>query len=218
MSLALSCDAVVVLGGEELQQPLLWYLIGVLVGERLEPALGAPAADGAGGVAGNAGDLVGVQHVGLAGQQVLVPAAHTPAGGVGEEERAVQAEGWGLVVRGVLVPAAGRGVVRRLGEADGAGRRPRPLWRSCSSGSACRCSRRAPARSAADTARCGCRCGRLCGSRCGPWGRDRAPAGPEFAAPGRPEKDSFSSFFRFSFVLNLDPENHRVFHQNYTNC
>ena len=117
MLLALSRDAVVVLGGEELQQPLPGYLIGVLIRESLESPLGAPAADGAGGIAGDAGNLVGVQHVGLAGQQVLVPAAHTPAGGVGEEERAVQAEGRGLVIRVVLVPAAGRGVVRRLRQA-----------------------------------------------------------------------------------------------------
>ena len=117
MLLALSRDAVVVLGGEKLQQPFFGRLIGVLVRARLEPSLGAPAADGAGGVAGDAGDLVGVQHVGLAGQQVLVPAAHPLADGVGEQERTVQAEGWGLVVRVVLVPAAGRGVVRRLGQA-----------------------------------------------------------------------------------------------------
>ena len=200
MGLALAGDAVVVLGGEELQQPFFGHLIGVLVRERLEPALGTPAADSAGGVAGDLGDLVGIQHVGLPSQKPFVPAAHPVAGGIGEDERAVQAEGWGLVVRVVLVPAAGRGVVRRLGEADGAGRRPRPLWRSCSSGSACRCSRRAPGRSAADRLRCGCRCGRLCGSRYGPWGRDRAPAGPESPAPGRPERDCFSSFLGFPFV------------------
>ena len=115
MFLALSRDAVVVLGGEKLQQPFFGHLIGVLVGEGSEPALGAPVADGAGGVAGDLGDLAGVQHVGLAGQQVLVPAAHPPAGGVGEDERAVQTEGRGLAVRVVLVPAAGWGVVRRLG-------------------------------------------------------------------------------------------------------
>ena len=110
MFLAFPGDAVVVLGGEELQQPLLGHLIGVLMRERLEPALGAPAADGAGGVAGDTGDLVGVQHVGLAGQQPLVPAANPLADGVGEDERAVQAEGRRLVGRVVPVPAAGRGV------------------------------------------------------------------------------------------------------------
>ena len=114
--LALSRDAVVVLGGEELQQPLFGHFIGVLVREGLEPPLDAPAADGAGGVARDAGNLMSIQHIGLAGQQVLVPAAHPPAGGVGEEERAVQAEGRGFVGRVVLVPAAGRGVVFRLGE------------------------------------------------------------------------------------------------------
>lgn len=87
------------------------------MGEGSEPALGAPVADGAGAVAGDAGDLAGVQHVGLAGQQAFVPAAHPAAGGVGEDERAVQAEGRGLVGRVVLVPAAGRGVVGRLGQA-----------------------------------------------------------------------------------------------------
>ena len=117
MLLALSRDAVVVLGGEELQQPLFWHLIGVLVREGLEPPLDAPAADGAGGVTDDAGDLVGVQHVGLAGQQPLVPAANSLADGIGEQERAVQAEGWGLVGRVILVPAAGRGVVCRLGQA-----------------------------------------------------------------------------------------------------
>ena len=89
----------------------------MLVGERLEPALGAPAADGAGAIAGDAGDLAGVQHVGLAGQQALVPAANPLTDGVGKQERTVQAEGRGLVGRVVLVPAAGRGVVRRLGQA-----------------------------------------------------------------------------------------------------
>ena len=115
--LALSRDAVVVLGGEKLQQPFFGHLIGVLVGEGSEPALGAPVADGAGVIAGDAGDLVGVQHVGLAGQQALVPATNPLADGVGEDERAVQAEGRGLVVRVILVPAAGRGVVRRLSQA-----------------------------------------------------------------------------------------------------
>ena len=117
MLLAFPGNAVVVLGGEELQQPLFWYLIGVLVRERFESALGTPAADGAEGVAGDAGNLVGVQHVGLAGQQAFVPAAHPAAGGVGEQERAVQAEGRGLVVRVIPVPAAGWGVVGRLREA-----------------------------------------------------------------------------------------------------
>ena len=46
MGLALSRDAVVVHGGEELQQPLFGHFIGVLVGEGFEPALGAPVADG----------------------------------------------------------------------------------------------------------------------------------------------------------------------------
>ena len=117
MGFALSCDAVVVLGGEKLQQPLLRHLIAVLIRERFEPALGTPAADGAGAVAGDAGDLAGGQHVGLAGQQPFVPAAHPLTDDVGEQERAVQAEGRGLVVRVVLVPAAGRGVVLRLGQA-----------------------------------------------------------------------------------------------------
>ena len=113
----LSCDAVVVLGGEKLQQPLLGHLIGVLVRERLEPPLGTPAADGAGGVAGDPGDLVGVQHVGLAGQQPLIPAANPPADSVGEQQGSVQAEGRRFATRVVLVPAAGRGVVGRLGHA-----------------------------------------------------------------------------------------------------
>lgn len=117
VGLALSRNAVVILRCQELQQPLLWYLIGVLVGERLEPALGAPAADGTGSVAGDPGDLVSIQHIRLAGQKVLIPAAHPSAGGVGEQERAVQAEGRGLVVWVVLVPAAGRGVVGRLRQA-----------------------------------------------------------------------------------------------------
>lgn len=117
MGLAFPRDAVVILRGEELQQPLFGHLIGVLIRERFESPLGTPAADGAGGVAGDPGDLVGVQHVGLAGQQVLVPAAHPLADNVGEDKSAVQAEGRGLVVRVVLVPAAGRGVVRRFGQA-----------------------------------------------------------------------------------------------------
>lgn len=117
MLLALSRDAVVVLGGEELQQPFFGHLIGVLVGEGFNPPLIAPVADGAGAVAGDVGDLAGVQHVGLAGQQPLVPAANPLADGVGEKERAVQAEGRGLVGRVVPVPAAGRGVVGRLGQA-----------------------------------------------------------------------------------------------------
>ena len=115
--LALSRDAVVVLGGEELQEPLFGYLIGVLVGEGSEPALVAPVADGAGAIARDAGNLMSIQHIRLAGQKVLIPAAHPSAGGVGEQERAVQAEGRGLVVWVVLVPAAGRGVVGRLRQA-----------------------------------------------------------------------------------------------------
>lgn len=50
-------DAFGALGGEKLQQPFLGHLIGVLIRERLEPALGTPAADGAPSVAGDAGDL-----------------------------------------------------------------------------------------------------------------------------------------------------------------
>lgn len=117
VGLAFAGDAVVILRCQEFQQPLLGHLIGVLIGKGLEPPLGTPAADSAGGVARDAGNLMSIQHVGLAGQQVLVPAAHPPAGGVGEQERAVQAEGRGLVVRVILVPAAGRGVVCRLRQA-----------------------------------------------------------------------------------------------------
>ena len=217
VGLALSRDAVIVLGGEELQQPLFGHLIGVLVGKRLEPALGAPAADGAGGVAGNAGDLVGVQHVGLAGQQVLVPAAHTPAGGVGEEERAVQAEGWGLVVRVVLVPAAGRGVVRRLRQA------------AAQVGGHVRFG---------DLVAAGLLAGVLAGHQpalqqiqrgAGADATGFAEVGAAHGVGiGRQQvldlplqsvlKEIVFLHFRFSFVWNLDPENHYVFHRNYTNC
>ena len=217
MGFALSCDAVVILRCQEFQQPLFGHFIGVLVRERLEPALGAPAADGAGGVAGDTGDLVGVQHVGLAGQQVLVPAAHPPAGGVGEQERTVQAEGWGLVVRVVLVPAAGRGVVGRLGQA------------------AAQVGGHVGLR---DLVAGGLLAGVLAGHQAalqqvdGGTGADAAGFAEVGAAHGVgiggqqvldfPLQGVLNGVYflhlRFSFVLNLDPENHYIFCQNYTNC
>lgn len=218
MLLALSRDAVVVLGGEELQQPLFGHLIGVLVGEGSEPALVAPVADGAGGVASDPGNLMGVQHVRLAGQQPLVPAAHPPAGGAGEQERAVQAEGRGLVGRVVLVPAAGRGVVGRLGQA------------AAQVGGNVRLG---------DLVAAGLLAGVLAGHQAalqqvdGGAGADAAgfaEAGAahgvgvrgqqvlNFPLQGVLKEIAFLHFFRFSFVLNWDPENHYVFHPNYTNC
>lgn len=218
MLLALSRDAVVVLGGEELKQPLFGHLIGVLVGEGSEPALVAPVADGAGAVAGDAGNLAGVQHVRLAGQQPLVPAANPLTDGVGEDERAVQAEGRGLVGRVVLVPAAGRGVVCRLGQAAA------QVGGHVGLG---------------DLVAAGLLAGVLAGHQAalqqvdGGAGADAAGFAEAGAAHGVGigrqqvldlplqgvlKEIAFLHFFRFSFVLNWDPENRRVFHQNYTNC
>lgn len=217
MFLALSCDAVIVLGGEELQQPLFGHLIGVPVRESLEPSLGTPAADGAGGVAGDLGDLVGVQHVGLAGQQVLVPAAYPLAGGVGEQERAVQAEGRGLMGRVVPVPATGRGVVGRLGQA------------AAQVGGHVRFG---------DLVAAGLLAGVLAGHQAALQqvergaGADAAGFAEVGAAHGVGIRGQqvldfslqsvlngvYFLHLRFSFVLNLDPENRCVFCWNYTNC
>ena len=175
-------------------------------------------ADGAGAVAGDAGDLAGVQHVGLAGQQALVPATNPLADSVGEEERAVQAEGRGFVGRVVLVPAAGRGVVGRLGQAAA------QVGGHVGLG---------------DLVAAGLLAGVLAGHQAALQQVDRG-AGADAAGfaeigaahgvgIGRQQvldfplqsvlkEIRFLHFFRFSFVLNWDPENHHVFHRNYTNC
>ena len=209
--LALSRDAVVVLGGEKLQQPLLGHFIGVLVKEGSEPALVAPVADGAGAVAGDAGNLAGVQHVGLAGQQPFVPAVNPLADSVGEQERAVQAEGRGLVGRVVLVPAAGRGVVGRLRQA------------------AAQVGGHVGLR---DLVAAGLLAGVLAGHQAalqqvdGGAGADAAGLAEVGAAHGVgiggqqvldfPLQGVLNGVYflhlRFSFVLNSDPENHYVFH------
>ena len=215
--LALSRDAVVVLGGEELQQPLFGHLIGVLVGEGPEPAFGAPAADGAGGVASEPGNLMCVQHVRLAGQHVFVPAAHPPAGGIGEQQRAGEAEGRRFVTRVVLVPAAGRGVVFRLDQAAA------QVGGHVGLG---------------NLVAAGLFAGVFAGHQAalqqvdGGAGADAAGFAEVGAAHGvgiRGQQVLDLSFqgvrkkirflhFWFSLVLNLDPENHHVFHRNYTNC
>ena len=150
-------------------------------------------------------------HLRDTGQQVLVPAAYPLAGGVGEEERTVQAEGRGLVIRVVLVPAAGRGVVRRLRQAAA------QVGGHVGLG---------------DLVAAGLLAGVLAGHQAdlqqvdGGAGADAAGLAEVGAAHGVgiggqqvldfPLQGVLNGVYflhlRFSFVLNLDPENHYVFH------
>lgn len=112
---ALSGDAVIVLGSEEIQQPCFRHHEPRAALDGAQAALGAPAGDRVGRVAGEAGDLLHGQHVGGVGQLLFQMAAEEQAADDLVVEGTGQGYGGRLALGIVLVPPAGRGIILRLG-------------------------------------------------------------------------------------------------------
>ena len=108
-------DPVIIIRNQIVQQPRFrdhkpWAAL-----DGAQAALGAPAADGVGRVAGEAGNLLHGQHIGGVGQLLLQMAAEEQAAddlviqGTGQEYG-----GW-FALGIVLIPPAGRSVMLRFG-------------------------------------------------------------------------------------------------------
>ena len=79
-------------------------------------------------------------------------------------------------------------------------------WQFCSTGFVCRYSCRERDLSAIDRWWFMFRCGRLCGIRCGTSGQGRGLGSPQFSRL-RGLAGRFFLHFRFSFCVDLNPEN-----------
>ena len=113
---AFAGDAVIVLRSENVQQPRFRHHEPWVALDGVQAALGAPAGNGVGCVAGEAGDLLHGQHVGRIGQLLLQMAAEEQAADDLVVEGASQGYGGRLALGIVLVPPAGRSILLRLSQ------------------------------------------------------------------------------------------------------
>lgn len=113
---ALPCDPVIIIRNQIIQQPCFRHHKQWAALDGAQAALGAPAGDRVGRVAGEAGDLLHGQHVGGVGQLLLQVAAEEQA----TDDLVIQGTGQGygrrLALGNVLIPPAGRSVILRLGQ------------------------------------------------------------------------------------------------------
>lgn len=113
---ALPCDLVIIIRNQIVQQPRFRYHKPWAALDGAQAALGAPAGDRVGCVAGEAGDLLHGQHVGGVGQLLLQVAAKEQAADDLVVEGTGQGHGRWLALGIVLIPPAGRSVILWLGE------------------------------------------------------------------------------------------------------
>ena len=112
---AFAGDAVIVLRSENVQQPDFRHHKPWAALDGAQAALGTPAGDRVGRVAGKAGDLLHGQHVGGVGQLLFQMAAEEQAADDLVVESAGQGYGGRLALGIVLIPPAGRSVMLRFG-------------------------------------------------------------------------------------------------------
>lgn len=109
-------DLVIIVRNQVVQQPRFRHHEPWAALDGVQAALGAPAADGVGRVAGEAGNLLHGQYVGGIGQLLFQMAAKEQAA----DDLVVEGTGQGysgwLALGIVLVPPAGRSVILRLGQ------------------------------------------------------------------------------------------------------
>lgn len=113
---AFAGDAVIVLGSEEVQQPGFRHHEPWAALDGAQAALGTPAGDRVGCVAGEACDLLHGQHIGGVGQLLLQMAAEEQTADDLVVEGAGQGYSGRFALRIVFVPPAGRSIVLRLGQ------------------------------------------------------------------------------------------------------
>ena len=113
---ALPRDPVIIIRNQIVQQPRFRYHKPWTALDGAQAALGAPAGNGVGRVAGEAGDLLYGQYVGGFGQLLFQMAAEEQAADDLVIEGAGQGHGGWLALGIVLVPPAGRSVILRLGQ------------------------------------------------------------------------------------------------------
>lgn len=113
---ALPRDLVIIIRNQIIQQPGFRHHKPWAALDGAQAALGAPAGDRVGRVAGEAGDLLHGQHVGGVGQLLFQMAAEEQAADDLVVESAGQGHGGRLALGIVLVPPAGRSIMLRLGQ------------------------------------------------------------------------------------------------------
>lgn len=109
-------DLVIIIRDQIVQQPRFRHHEPWAALDGAQAALGAPAGDRVGRVAGEAGDLLHGQHVGGVGQLLFQMAAKQQAADDLVVEGAGQGYSRRLALGIVLVPPAGRSIMLRFGE------------------------------------------------------------------------------------------------------
>ena len=112
---ALPRDPVIIIRYQIVQQPRFRHHKPQAALDGVQAALGAPARDGVGLVAGEAGDLLHGQYVGGVGQLLFQVAAEQQAADDLVIESTGQGHGGRLALGIVLIPPAGRSVMLRFG-------------------------------------------------------------------------------------------------------
>lgn len=108
-------DPVIIIRNQIVQQPRFRHHESRAALDGVQAALGAPAGDGVGRVAGEAGNLLHGQYVGRVGQLLFQMAAEEQAADDLIIEGAGQGYGRRLALGIVFVPPAGRSIMLRFG-------------------------------------------------------------------------------------------------------
>lgn len=109
-------DPVIIIRNQIVQQPRFRYHKPWAALDGAQAALGAPAGDRVGRVAGEAGNLLHGQYVGGIGQLLLQMAAKQQAADDLVVEGTGQGYGGRFALGIVLIPPAGRSIIPRLGQ------------------------------------------------------------------------------------------------------
>ena len=116
MSPTLPRDPVIIIRYQIIQQPGFRYHKPRAALDAAQAAIGTPAGNRVGRVAGEAGDLLHSQHVGGVGQLLFQVAAKEQAADDLVVKGTGQGYGGRLALGIVLVPPAGRSILLRLGQ------------------------------------------------------------------------------------------------------